>query len=444
MRSFNTTGGRGPGVDASNQTFGSPQVRASKVGDTIILNNTQGPPNNAAATQTVTLSNLATAALYRYTPHVYNGNYNFWNFFSAWFKYPNGTLLRQTGDNNIYIINNGAKQLMVSFVLATRGINPATVNILNVSPGELSNYGVAPPSAPADNTVVFNSADPTKQLLVFENGISHPVSNFVLKQRGIDPNVSYTAAQTDLNLFQTGGLLPPKDGSLIRGDASQTIYVIQNGKRMALTGFTFLQYGYTLKNVAVLAQSEVDSYVDGGFMLPKDGTLITINGAPLVYQLQDQILHKVSLTVFNLYKYSFKNLVNLHQDQVAGATIDSFLAPPDGTYFKTELANNYYLYKNGTKHAISSFVLGQRKIASLAVTLGLEEGLDLPDGPALPPRDGTLVIGDQSQAIYAIKNGQKVWLDYATWVNVYHQQKPVQLPQAEVDSYPSPQSDIQQ
>ena len=29
--------------------------------------------------------NRATAALYRYTPHVYNGNYNFWNLFNQWF-----------------------------------------------------------------------------------------------------------------------------------------------------------------------------------------------------------------------------------------------------------------------------------------------------------------------------------------------------------------------
>lgn len=29
--------------------------------------------------------NRATASLYRYTPHVYNGNYNFWNLFNQWF-----------------------------------------------------------------------------------------------------------------------------------------------------------------------------------------------------------------------------------------------------------------------------------------------------------------------------------------------------------------------
>jgi len=36
---------------------------------------------------TVNVSNAATASLYRYTPHVYNGNYNFWKLFSGWFQY---------------------------------------------------------------------------------------------------------------------------------------------------------------------------------------------------------------------------------------------------------------------------------------------------------------------------------------------------------------------
>ena len=36
---------------------------------------------------TGTFSNRATASLYRYTPHVYNGNYNFWNLFANTYKF---------------------------------------------------------------------------------------------------------------------------------------------------------------------------------------------------------------------------------------------------------------------------------------------------------------------------------------------------------------------
>lgn len=41
------------------------------------------------ATSTVTLTNKATAALYRYTPHIFNGNYNFWKNMMNWFSVGN-------------------------------------------------------------------------------------------------------------------------------------------------------------------------------------------------------------------------------------------------------------------------------------------------------------------------------------------------------------------
>lgn len=50
-----------------------------KVGQTVTVYNTNYPAIS------VTYSNRATASLYRYTPHVFNGNYNFWQFFNTYF-----------------------------------------------------------------------------------------------------------------------------------------------------------------------------------------------------------------------------------------------------------------------------------------------------------------------------------------------------------------------
>jgi len=51
----------------------------SKVGDKIVLF------NGRKGQIEVSLSNRATACLYKYTPHVYNGNYNFWKNYQTWF-----------------------------------------------------------------------------------------------------------------------------------------------------------------------------------------------------------------------------------------------------------------------------------------------------------------------------------------------------------------------
>ena len=51
-----------------------------KVGDTVACDE-----DRCGNSYNVTIGNAATASLYSYTPHVYNGNYNFWNNYINWF-----------------------------------------------------------------------------------------------------------------------------------------------------------------------------------------------------------------------------------------------------------------------------------------------------------------------------------------------------------------------
>ncbi len=296
MRSFNTPGGRGPMVDVNNNAFGSPLITVSGVGDTINVQNTQGPPNNAAPVQAVTLGDLATAALYRYTPHVYNGNYNFWKFFTEWFQYPNGTLL-QNG-TLIYIVQNGELSFAPTFVLEAKGINPATVSITQISPTEFASLDKGPTLAPPDNTMVSISDDAAHETYVFESGVRHTASTFVLKQRGLNVVNALSVTTADANLFPLGNQLTPSDGTVVKGDGSPNIYVVQGGQLMLLTPFTYQQYGYNSAPPFVLPQAEVNSYTQGGFLLPKDGTLIKYATSPEVYEIQEGFLHPISGTVF--------------------------------------------------------------------------------------------------------------------------------------------------
>jgi hypothetical protein len=56
-----------------------------QVGDTIRFLNTYPNPYNGPREQDVHIDNRATASLYRYTPHAYNGNYIFWRLYNEWF-----------------------------------------------------------------------------------------------------------------------------------------------------------------------------------------------------------------------------------------------------------------------------------------------------------------------------------------------------------------------
>ena len=443
MRSFSTPNGRGPMIDVNNSTIGSPFVRSSHVGDTILLGNTQGGPTNPPATQAVTLGDSATAALYRYTPHVYNGNYNFWKFYSSWFKYINGSFVQINGSPIVYIVENGAMSQIPPFVMMARGIDPKSVVTSSIPQSDYDSYDHGPIFAPPNNTTIKISGDSSGTYFVFEDGIRHPASSFILTQRKIDPNAAFTVSAADAGLFTLGSQLTPADGTLLQAQGSKTIYIAEQGKIYALTGFTFQQYGFAFKNIVTLPALEVSSYQNGGFMLPLNGTLLKFSTGTTVYELKDQLLHPISGTVFNLNHFSFKNVAVLTKDEVANATVGLALPPPEGTYFFVAENGNYYFYNNAAKHPISSFVLKQRNLKKSAVTLSLAESINLADGAPLAPKDGTLIQGNTSSAIYAIVNGQKVALDYATWVKKYKKAKPSVLPQAEVDSYSTPSSSDQ-
>jgi hypothetical protein len=437
MRSFNTSGGRGPSVDAQGQTFGT-TIRTSRVNDTIIVNNTLGGPQNPQPTQSVVLQNNSTAALYRYTPHVYNGNYNFWKFFDQWFRYQNGSLLRLPSDNNTYIINNGLKSLIPNFVIQSRQLNPG--NIITVSPTELSSIDAGPTYGPADNVIIKIDSDLTNKLYVFENSQKHPISSFVLSQRGLVAASALTVSKPEADLFSTAELLTPKEGTVIKGDASGTVYVITDKKKMALSGFTFKQYGYTYKSINVLPQDEVTQYTDGGFLLPKNGTLVKANNNPAVYQIDNRLLHPISSTVFRLRKLSLKSVAVLNSGELAGATLGLYVTPPEKTFFRTPNGAVYY-FVGGRKHSLSAFVFKQRKVSPVFLTA--DEATVINGGSALPPKDGTLIRSNQSGTIYVIQKGLKIALDARTWAVGYRKAKPIILSQSEVDSYLAP-GDIEQ
>ncbi|MDB4940080.1 MAG: hypothetical protein JWO40_505 [Candidatus Doudnabacteria bacterium] len=438
MRSFNTSGGRGPYVDAQGQVFGpGPLIRISHVNDVIVLDNTLGGPQNPQPTQAVTLSNNATAALYRYTPHVYNGNYNFWKFFDQWFRYPNGTLLKLASDNVTYIVNNGLKSVIPNFVIQSRALNVAS--IITVSPTELSSIDPGPIVGPADNVIVKVDTDPTK-LFVFENNLKHPVSSFVLSQRGLNSKSALTISQSEADMFSTSSLLTPKEGTLIKATGSGAVYVIANQKKMALSAFTFKQNNYAIKNIVTLPADELAQYADGGFLLPKNGTLVKTAASPAVYQIDNSLLHPISSVVFKLHNFNLKSVVTLSDGELANASMSVYVTPPEKTFFKTPDGLVYY-FVGGTKHTVSAFVLKQRKVSPINLTA--DEAFVINDGAPLTPKDGTLIKGDNSGTIYVIKSGLKVALDFNTWSKTYKKAKPTVLPQAEVDSYLAP-GDIEQ
>ncbi|MBI2607526.1 MAG: hypothetical protein HYW51_01750 [Candidatus Doudnabacteria bacterium] len=372
MRSFETAGGRGPRVDSANQVFGSPTVRTSQVGDTIVLDNTTGGYSGVQPTQSVTIGNKATAALYRYTPHVFNGNYNFWRFYSKWFKYPNGTVIQLSGEAVRYVIDNGTKRLF---------------------------------------------------------------SDFVAVQRKLKTDTVVTLSQSEFSEYLTEKPLPPLEDTLLKGEADATVFVVKVNKKRPISGAVFSQRGLSFAKVVSLPQAEVDGYELGAHLPPKDGTLIIAESDPTVYLIENGVKRPITGDVFTARKFSFKNLMRLTDPELASLPTGDFVRPPDSTALQLKGDTGIYWFKDGQKRFVSAFVYKQRGVNAFPhIIIGSEEFEQVPTATPFPPRDGTVIKGDVSTAIYRIENGVKRMFTAASYAVARHPVATV-LPQAEVDSF---------
>ena len=420
MKSFNAPSGRGPVINGA----------VSKVGDVIELDNTLGAYDGIPAKQTVMLQNKATAALYRYTPHVFNGNYNFQKYFLAWFRYPNGTIMTLASDPALYIIQNGSRLSLPAFVAQVRGLS--TTLAITVSPTEVASYPVGGVYGPADNTIVAVTGEVQKY--VFLDNIKHPASDFVIGQRKLDITKTLLVSSSESGLFVAGDVLTPSDGTVVRGQTQPEVYLVEAGKLKLYSAFTFGQYAVA-KKVQLVPDAEIALYTKAGFVTPKDGTLVKSSGDGTVYEVKQGTKHPVSAVVFGNRGMSIKSVAVLAPDEVNSFALDGYAEPRDKTFFKVADSAQLYYFKEGTKRTISSFVAKQQRITP-DFTFSRAEVDSWADGIAVPPRDGTYVKGDATQDVYVVAKGQLHPLTYAAYLKRKLTPKKISvLPQAEVDAY---------
>jgi hypothetical protein len=418
MRSFSTPGGRGPFFNGVT----------SKVGDAITLTNTTSDYIGVMPQQSFVIGNAASAALYRYTPHVFNGNYNFWRFFTTWFRYPNGTLLRAAGDPNLYIVQNGARLTVPNFVATLRNLNAATA--VTASPNELTNYPVGGVYGLPDNTII--SVD--GKLFVFIDNIKRPASSFVVSQRGLNPATALTVTASDAALFGDGAALTPSDGTIVKGQTDPAIYLVEGGVLKLFTPLTFQQKGAG-KKVQTIPDAEVASYPKLGYVAPNDGALIRSTSSGTVYLIDGGQKRPLSGELFKNRGFSFKNVIVLSDDFVAQLTTGTMPPPANNTYFKTATSGELYLYQNSTKRRISAFVAGQRKITP-DYTFPDTDVAAWPTGVPVVPRNGTILKGSTAE-VYLVQNNVLRPMTATAFRNRRITPKQITtVPQAEVDSYP--------
>jgi len=288
-----------------------------KAGQTYFIKNTLDPYlTSDNQTTIVTPQNQATAALYNYTPHVFNGNYNFYKLWNRYFPavsrfYPDGSVIKADGDPKVWLIENGKKRPFANwsaFISRFRADQ-----IVPVSSDELTNYPLGDEIKFANYSLVQT---PDKKIYLLVDKEKRPfASTAVFKKIGFNPEEIETAALEDLTGYQLGKAITATStyvtGVLLQDSKSGDIYYVENGTK-ALVDKVLLSLKFEGKKILKKTTKELKTYATTTPILLAEGTLVRTSSFPTIYLISGGKKRPFpDDPTFNKFGYDLKNILTV-------------------------------------------------------------------------------------------------------------------------------------
>lgn len=296
----------------------NPQNYTYRAGNTYTMRNTNKPDMQ------VTPMNNATAALYNYTPHVYNGNYNFWKLWMRYFTtlYPNSTLLQAKGETGVWLIQDGKKRpFLTKGALTSRfDIN----KIIQVNQSDLDKFPTGSPIKFPQYSLV-RSPRGTVFLLVDDKKRGF-VSQEALRKIGVNPEEVINGSWDDLNTYEDGAPITATTtyptGALLQDKKTGGVFYVADGTKSPIWDKVLLKTKFKYKLITPVDPKKLASYKTVEPAIFNDGELLKSNSSPAVYVIDNK--KKRSFTsgeIFEKMGYKWTNVItvpdkilNLYED----------------------------------------------------------------------------------------------------------------------------------
>lgn len=265
----------------------SPQLYTYKAGETYTFSNPYSTIKNEI--NIVTPANQATAALYNYTPHVYNGNYNFYNIWQRYFtrEYYDGSLLQAEGEAGVWLIQNGQKRPFLSKSALTSRYDLNKIIIVNKS--DIDKY---PKGAPIkfQNYSLVRSPNGAIYLLV-DNKRHGFASAEAFRAIGYNPEEVMNASWEDVESYEEGKSLTATStyptGALLQDKTTGGVYWVYEGTKAPIFDAIFLKTRFKNKKIISAAKDELANYETVAPVTFIDGELLKSTISPAVYLISD-------------------------------------------------------------------------------------------------------------------------------------------------------------
>ncbi len=263
---------------------------------------------------TVTPVNLATAALYNYTPHVYNGNYNFHKIWQRYFTrtYFDGSLLQAEGEAGVWLIQNNTKRPFMTKGALTSRFDENKIIIVGKT--ELDKYPAGDPIK-FSNYSLLRSPRGTVFLLVDDERRGF-ASGEALRQIGINPAEIIDAGWEDINIYREGQPITATStyptGALLQDKTTGGVYWVDAGSKAPLWDAVFLKTKFKNKKIIAVSPQELAVYPTVEPVLFGDGELVKSPTTAAVYLISDGKKRPfLSGEVFEKLGYKWDNIITV-------------------------------------------------------------------------------------------------------------------------------------
>jgi hypothetical protein len=289
-----------------------PHYYTYKAGETYTFTN---PYSTIKEEETVvTPLNQATAGLYNYTPHVYNGNYNFYKIWQRYFTriYPDGSLLQAEGEVGVWLIQGGKKRPFL-----TRGALTTRFDenkILTVNKADLDSYIKGTPIKFPQYSVI-RSPRGTIFLLVDDKRRGF-ASSEAFRNVGINPEEVVDASWGDINAYTEGVPITATStyptGALLQDNVTGGVYWVFEGKKAPIWDAMFLKTKFKNKKIIPVSPEELENYITTDPVIYGDGELVKSTLSNAVYLISNGQKRPItSGKVFEDLGYKWENIITI-------------------------------------------------------------------------------------------------------------------------------------
>jgi len=284
-----------------------------KAGQTYTFTNPYG--TISAADMVVTPANNATAGLYNYTPHVYNGNYNFWRFWNRYFSrfIPDGSLVQADGEVGVWLIRDGLKHPFLNRGALVSRYD--TNKILSVKKTDLDAYAKgAPIKFPQYSLVrlpqgdIYLLVDDSKRKIQNLEVFRKLGFNSAEVEQASTEDLIYYADATPITLAESYPL-----GALLQDPASGGVYYVIDGAKAPLIDALFLKTKFKNQTIVKSSAAELATFekiepvkLDDGYLLKATdsaGVFVISGGRKRAF---------TSAKVFESLGYKWENILTVN------------------------------------------------------------------------------------------------------------------------------------